>query len=534
MVHFGVNSRIDNALCIHACCRVKDNGSLDGIDESDLQATLSVIKDLISRANLTLTLIQTTPLPSNPVKYICQVKIELDAAVDHHFSSLNLRADRGREGRVLFLGAAGSGKTTLLSVLSDWGALDDGRGKMRTRLLHHRHELLSGSTSSVTHQPLVFLDDNPVPLALTDDSVMLQLERRREILGEGRVVQLVDSAGKLRFDRTVFSVLTSTPQRPNLAFLVIESISTVDTYTIETLQLLNALNIPHAILISKIDQSSTEGISCLLERLAEIVRVNGKSLEIYNSDDDSGSTESDNTVLPVLLASAVTGEHLPNLAHFLSNTNTFAIKHPHRNPFIHAQDSATSALIIEQVVNLVDVGPVIYGQVVFGSIAVGDEMVLGPQDRGDPVTVRVKSIQRLKCPVNVAHQSQHVSLALLFISNPAPIHKGMAILRLKPHSTLTLKPLRRIIAEMEQICGGAPQSKFTGTLFVMGQKFPAILHVQPRPPIQTNSSSSSLVCLINFSEKRPATVFLVPHAPIVFIGNGKREKFAGRVIDYFA
>lgn len=542
---------------------------MDGIDEADLDATLNVIKDLISRANLSLNSIQTVPiiyssnLKSKLTKYICQVKIELDSAMEH-FSMLNLGSRD--EKRVAFLGASGSGKTTLLSVLSDWGSLDDGRGKMRCRLLHHRHELLSGSTSSVTHQPLVYPNNTDCnnsnsineysPLALTDDSIMLQLERRSQILNNAQVVQLIDSAGKLRFDGTVFSVLTSTT---NFAFLVIEApslnlntsgaiINNNDPYTLETLNLLTSLNIPHALILSKIDLSSTELISKLLEKLAEIVsQVEGKKkkrLEIY---DDSLDIEG---VLPVLLTSAVSGDFLDNLSQFItskitSSSSNTTNNNNNNNMLLHAQESAASVLIIEQVVNLVHVGPVVYGQVLFGSISVNDEMVLGPQDHQNSIKIRVKSIQRLKYPVNVAHQSQHVSLALQFISSSTStstqIRKGMAIICLKPSSTLALKPLRRIIAEMEQISGSnTSQSKFTGTLFVMGQKFPAILHVQPRGPTSRRNSpldtstSNQLVCLLNFSEKRPATVFLFPRAPIVFIGNGKREKFAGRVIDYFA
>lgn len=514
---------------------------MEGITEEELNATLDIIKDLVNRANLSLVLLQPVPLPSTPPKFICQVKIELDAS--DHLSALKLDRSKAQESRVLFLGAAGSGKTTLLSVLSDWGSLDDGRGKMRTRLLHHRHELLSGSTSSVTHQPLVFLNSH-VPLALTDDSVLLHLERRREILGEGRVIQLVDSAGKLRFDRTVFSVLTSSTHQPNLAFIVLEAPTSklsdsieIPPQTLENFRFLQCLGIPVAVLVSKIDQSSTESISNLLEKVSE--KLEGKILSIYDETEEA----EDSNDIPVLLASAVSGDFLPSLAHFLYTQATTFSKSLHRvkNPFLYAQESAQSALIIEQVANLVDVGPVVYGQVAFGSISIGDLMLIGPQDRGDPVKVRVKSIQRLKCPVNSALTSQHVSIALQFVNDPAPIRRGMALLNLKSDSHLTLKPLKRIIAEVEHISGG-PKPRFYGTIFVMGQRFPATLHVQPRTTRRNSTTTTStpppakdrLVCLVSFSEKRPASVFLFPGATIVFISNGRKEKFAGHVIDYFA
>ena len=506
---------------------------------------MDVINELVNRANLSLNLLQIVPL-TKTAKFICQVKIELDAS--EHFSHLKLGISRTQENRVLFLGAAGSGKTTLLSVLGDWGALDDGRGKMRTRLLHHRHELLSGSTSSVIHQPLVFLNNTPNPLTLTDDSILLQLERRRTILNEGRVIQLVDSAGKLRFDRTVFSVLTSSTHKPSLAFIVIEappiSNSPADAIeipqqTIENFRFLQCLNIPTALLINKIDQSCTEAISNLLESVSG--HVGDKILTIYD-DEDEDNTE-DESKIPVLLTSAVTGDFLPKLTHFLYTQTTKIPKSLNlvKNPFLYAQESAKSALIIEQVVNLVDVGYIAYGQVAFGIISVGDLMILGPQDHGNPVTVRIKSIQRLKCPVSIAHTSQHVSIALQFVNEkPTNIRRGMALINLKPNSNLTLKPLKRIIAEVEHVSGG-PKPRFYGIIYLMGQRFPATLQVQTRS-IRHNSLVSSsnpsgknlLVCLVSFPEKKPASAFLFPGAAIIFIGSGRREKFAGQVIDYFA
>lgn len=519
---------------------VKDNGDLDGIGEEDLHATLNVLNDLVHRANLSIQSSQIITV--HHFKYICQVRIELEAA--DHLSALQLNQD-GREGRVLFLGAAGSGKTTLLSVLTDWGSLDDGRGKMRTRLLHHRHELLSGATSSVTHHPLVFLN-SPLPLSLTtDDSVLLQLERRKEILSEAKVVQLIDSAGKLRFDRTVFSGLTSAAHPPDLAFIVLEapsaSASTIPAQTLETYKLLDRLGIPVAILITKIDQSSTESISNLLEDFSAILK-DKKSLEIYDEGTELGSMTEGR--VPVLLTSALKGDFLPSLAHFLY-TKVASPQPPRPHPsnrLMYAQESSASAFSIEQVVHLAGVGPVVYGQVAFGRLWTGDEMTLGPIERGDPIRVRIKSIQRLKCPVSSASSSQHVSLALQFIQDSdslTAIHRGMALLQLRTDtsSQLVLKPLRRIIAEVEQISGD-PQQRFIGVVFVMGQRFPATLDVQPRlhrrASVQSTPPPAMSVCLVTLGERRPATVFLFPTAPIIFIGNGRREKFVGRVVDYFA
>jgi GTPase len=505
--------------------RVKDNGTLDGLNEQDLEFSLQVVQELVMRANLSQELTEIVPLEGGQ-KFICQVKIELKED----------RAAQTREGKVVFLGAAGSGKTTLLSVLSDWSCLDDGRGKMRTRLLHHRHELLTGTTSSITHQPLVFLPSSRQPLALADPELLLQLERRREILSEGRVVQLVDSAGKLRFDWTVYSVLTASSQPPDWAFLVIDPNETSDTSLSETFslfRLLKMLKIKVAWLINKIDQSSTEIISRLLEKLS--AGIGGKSaLKLYNE-----GVQVDECEIPVLLVSTVTGQFLPLLASFLFQlANEQASRHhpQQANPFIYAMESAKSGLIIEQAISLAQVGPVVYGQVAFGSISVGDEMVLGPQHQNQPLRLKITSIQRLKCPITRALQGQHVSLAIQPISgqNHYTIDKGMILLSSTTTTTtgnFSLKPLKRIIGDLTQLSTKSCKSRFKGVLFVMGRRFAATLDIQPRT-LNHHEQSRKFVCLISF--ELPAAVFLFPGAPIIFIENGRKEKFAGEVLDYFA
>ena len=53
----------------------------------------------------------------------------------------------------MLLGTGGGGKSTLLGViLSD--KLDDGKGSARIKILNHKHEVLTGVTSSLTYTVL--------------------------------------------------------------------------------------------------------------------------------------------------------------------------------------------------------------------------------------------------------------------------------------------------------------------------------------------------------------------------------------------
>ena len=55
----------------------------------------------------------------------------------------------------MFLGSTSAGKSTLLGViLSD--KLDDGKGFARIKILNHKHEVLTGVTSSLTYTVVGF------------------------------------------------------------------------------------------------------------------------------------------------------------------------------------------------------------------------------------------------------------------------------------------------------------------------------------------------------------------------------------------
>ncbi len=48
------------------------------------------------------------------------------------------------------LGEEGAGKSTLVGVLIS-GKRDNGKGEIRTNVFRHKHEIIDGRTSSVSH-----------------------------------------------------------------------------------------------------------------------------------------------------------------------------------------------------------------------------------------------------------------------------------------------------------------------------------------------------------------------------------------------
>ena len=113
---------------------------------------------------------------------------------------------------VAVLGPVEAGKSTLLGVLMD-GQLDNGRGQARLNMLRHRHELLSGRTSSISHGFLGF--DKAGGVVNYDSCGSIQ-----EICeASAKLVTLIDLAGHRKYLKTTVFGLTA--YQPEVAMLVV-------------------------------------------------------------------------------------------------------------------------------------------------------------------------------------------------------------------------------------------------------------------------------------------------------------------------
>lgn len=118
--------------------------------------------------------------------------------------------------RVSLVGPTTSGKTTLLGTLAN-GSLDNGRGSSRINLLKHRHEVVSGQTSSVA-QELIGYKDNKI-INYADIGHVKVWTDIHDYAEDGRLVFFSDSAGHLRFRRTIMRGLVG--WAPHWTFLCI-------------------------------------------------------------------------------------------------------------------------------------------------------------------------------------------------------------------------------------------------------------------------------------------------------------------------
>jgi elongation factor 1-alpha len=87
--------------------------------------------------------------------------------------------------RVAVVGNVDAGKSTLIGCLVT-SSLDDGRGVARSKIVKHRHELVTGKTSTIQTY-LLGLDENDEGVGILPENEM--------VLKSHRLVSLMDLAG---------------------------------------------------------------------------------------------------------------------------------------------------------------------------------------------------------------------------------------------------------------------------------------------------------------------------------------------------
>lgn len=331
--------------------------------------------------------------------------------------------------RVTLTGPTTSGKSTLLGILSQ-GTLDNGRGKSRLNLLKHPHEVASGVTSSVAQALVGYNDGEIINDAHSGVESWIDVH---DFTKDGRLVYLVDSAGAPRYRRTILRGIVG--WAPHWTLLCIaadgsDASPSVDTPALGTtpagsngidlasahLELCLRLKLPLAIIITKLDLASKPSILSTLNKVLTGIKRAGRVPTILKADattpyelihvspteeaavakivDQLASNGGDLlSVVPIVLTSAVDGRGLGMLHALLQGLPLPPIPTAHDftgpalNPeqpasLFHIEDqynlAASSSLATGDSDEETDLGTVVAGYLRFGSLSIGDTVVVGP------------------------------------------------------------------------------------------------------------------------------------------------------------
>ena len=236
-----------------------------------------------------------------------------DLAKDVTAGRKNLSADvgktrrnpvaRGEHLRVSLTGSTTSGKSSLLGTLST-STLDNGRGKSRLSLLKHRHEIVSGVTSSLAQELIGYRDipqasgtattaTNIVNYSSGNVSSWTDIHNSSE---PGRLVFVTDSAGHPKFRRTTVRGLISWAPHWTLCCVaadddgdstgkagatassneVLGSVGQGLDLSKAHLELCLKLDLPLVVIITKLDLASRKGLRQTVAKVLSTLKSAGR------------------------------------------------------------------------------------------------------------------------------------------------------------------------------------------------------------------------------------------------------------------
>lgn len=333
--------------------------------------------------------------------------------------------------RVTFTGPTMSGKSSLLGTLST-GTLDNGRGKSRLSLLKHRHEVLSGVTSSIAQELIGYKNKSIINFSQANIESWIDIHDHTE---DGRLVFVSDCGGHPRYRRTVLRGLLNWAPHWSVLCLAADdadaaanrlsaspgnleagrTASPVVDLAEAHLKLSLKLDVPMAIVITKLDITSKASLQKTMSKILTAVKDAGRTPKIIQPDSKQhdvlhqiplGDWEKIQDVckliaqsgnlnqhVPIILTSTVKGTGIGLLHALLEGLPLPPAPTPHDfvgmalNPeqpkcLFHIDDTFSLPSSYSALAN----GPgaqaahglVASGYLRFGSLSVGDEIVIGP------------------------------------------------------------------------------------------------------------------------------------------------------------
>jgi len=367
--------------------------------------------------------------------------------------------------RVTFTGPTTSGKSSLLGTLST-GALDNGRGKSRLNLLKHRHEVVSGITSSIAQELIGYKGQDILNFAQRNIESWIDIHACAE---GGRLVFVSDSGGHPRYRRTVlrglmnwaphWSVLCiagddkeleqdkqgATPGADNVPAAVAANGAFVRAH----LDLSLKLNVPMAIVVTKMDLASKSSVQRTMSKILSAIKDAGRVPKIVQPDakghagllriPDEDLTKIRGVVssitecgdltkyVPIVLTSSVKGTGIGLLHALLQSlpmppTPTsddfvgMALNPEQPKVLFHVDDTftlpASYSIPASNAAAKRDRGIVVSGHLRFGNLSVGDSIVVGPFPPEDD-EARVFAPEDKASPGNYGLSISHPSSAEL-------------------------------------------------------------------------------------------------------------------------
>ena len=413
---------------------IKDNGYALGTIKSIMDESIKHLTSIAESIGAKTTILSLTNIGNNVEnlgidmnKFYCTVmgytlpeEGDIQSTVivppDRYIASIEVISCKSKvEYETITMGVMGNvnaGKSTLIGTLVTGD--DDGRGKNRTHVFNHVHEILSGRTSHVNH--IIFGYQPNGNIKYYDPCTNWSIITKES----NKIIKFFDLAGHEKYFKTTIKGLTH--NRPNYVIITVEATKGVTDMTKQHITLCRARLIPFIILITKVDIVNRKKYTDTVKSLGSLLKTHFQLMAnpICDIDDairvaeqlhhqidkpqtiTKGQITTSNLV-PIIDVSCVTGEGLDLLKKVIHRLKPNSKYNPQEQVEFYLET------IFDKVHG---VGLVISGLLTSGTVEQGQQLNIGPDINGKYVPVKIKSIhvdQQLVTKVTAGH---HCSFAL--------------------------------------------------------------------------------------------------------------------------
>ena len=337
-----------------------------------------------------------------------------------------------RNIRIAVVGNVDAGKSTLIGALTT-STLDDGRGRCRTSIMKHRHEIETGRTSTAQSHLMGF-KSNGEPISGKDSIRTNKRKTDDEVARESyRLCTLIDLAGHEKYLKTTIHGVSS--GMADYSLILVNSRHPPTHMTQHHLNLCCSFGIPVIIVFTKIDGCPEHAVKNSKEEVHKLLRapdINKRPFAVRNEQDIATCIDKLNqsNLAPIIDISCVSGEGLNLLRKIL-----FALPKRRRH---EKKADRPFEFLVEDIFNVPGVGAVTSGFVNAGQLTVGSNahVFVGPTNDGTFMKTVAKSAHIAR--INTTHVTAGQSACLAFALNKEQrkkLRRGMVVMKENPTAT---------------------------------------------------------------------------------------------------
>jgi elongation factor 1-alpha len=339
---------------------VDDNGKAVGLSDIEFEETMNVLRAV---AGETLATVDKVEKFGEDGKSIGRVLI--------------VRKSKPAKQHIIVASAGHvkAGKSTLIATLMT--GRPDTEGKSWLYMDTLPHEIEHGLSADLHFSLYGFKDGKPLHFKNPLD----KKERGNVVATADKIVNFVDTVGHENWIKTTIRGLVG--QSIDYGLLVVSADDGVTHITREHLGLLLAMDLPTVICLTKVDLASEEKVSAIESQIDDLLKNVGRvPYAVRKESDIAVIVDKMPTIVPILRTSSVTLQGFDLL-------NSMLAVLPERK-----KDTGQSFLMfIDRSYNITGAGTVVSGTIKSGVLKPETELIIGPNDKGEFIPVKAKSIE---------------------------------------------------------------------------------------------------------------------------------------------